>query len=76
MNLFVRPRAALAALACASLLAACSGGGGGGNAEPADFTNFVQGLASQPSETGEPVSLEGKTFRFSEDPNAFDALFR
>lgn len=52
------------------------GGGGSHRDSTTNGTTFVQGLVTSTSDTTEPVSLEGKTITFSEDPNAFDALFQ
>jgi hypothetical protein len=63
----------------ASILAAVSAGCGGGghdDAGPTSFTGFVTDLATDTSDTAEPVPVNGATFTFSEDPHAFDALFQ
>ncbi|MBL8859903.1 MAG: hypothetical protein JNL28_15455 [Planctomycetes bacterium] len=54
--------------------AACSGGGNDDGQR--SFTNFVSGLAATPVDNAEPVAIDGLDFRFSEDPNAFNALFQ
>jgi hypothetical protein len=44
----------------------------GVNSSDAFVTNLIQNTA----EDTEPVSLDGVEFQFSEDENAFDALFQ
>lgn len=61
--------AALVLLACA-----CSGGGGGD--DKTSFQGFVTNLATTPVDNVDPVAIDGLDFRFTEDPNAFDALFQ
>ena len=66
---------AIVAGAVGLLVTGC-GGGGRHDDSTTNGTTFVQGLVTSSSDTAEPVSLDGKTFTFSEDPNAFDALFQ
>jgi hypothetical protein len=57
---------------CLFLLAACHDSDGGGSGS-VDFDALVTDLIQdQTSETGEPVEVEGTTFTFPQDENAFD----
>ena len=68
------PLAPLAVLA--ALFSGCGDGGSGGNGQT-NFDSFVIDLVqNRTSDTAEPAPIEGKTFRFDEDPAAFDELFR
>lgn len=60
----------------AALLSGCGDGGGGGSGQT-NFDSFVIDLVqNRTSDTAEPAPIEGKTFRFDDDPAAFDELFR
>ena len=43
--------------------------------DPATFDTFVKQLIDQTADDTDPVSLDGRTFTFNEDPTAFDSLF-
>jgi hypothetical protein len=76
---FRRTKRALLASALFSVaaLAGCGGGGGGGGDGQTNFDDFVIGIVqNRTSDTAEPVDVADKTFRFDEDPTAFDTLFR
>ena len=53
--------------------AAChdSSGGGGQVSFETTVTDLIQ---NQTSDTGEPIEVDGTTFAFDEDPNAFDGV--
>jgi hypothetical protein len=63
------------ALSIALAAAACGGGHHDGNATT-NFNGLVMNLASNPSDTAEPIQINGASFTFSEDPHAFDGLFQ
>lgn len=58
-----------------SFVALASCGGGGDDDSQTSFQGFVTNLAGTPVEDGDPVSIDGLDFTFTEDPHAFDALF-
>jgi hypothetical protein len=68
IHLFVVVSIALGAGAC--------GGGHHDGAGTTSFNGLVTNLAEHPSETDEPIQINGATFTFSDDPHAFDALFQ
>ena len=74
MNLTTR--LVLVAATMALGLTACGGGGGDGGNGTTNFNGLVTNLATTPTETGEPLQINGANFTFSEDPHAFDALFQ
>ncbi len=57
-------------------MVACGGGHHDNGPEETNFTGFVSNLAANPSETAEPIPINGANFTFSEDPHAFDGLFQ
>ncbi len=63
------------ALAIALAAVACGGGHHDGTGTT-NFNGLVTNLASNPSDTAEPIDINGADFTFSEDPHAFDALFQ
>lgn len=69
------------AVSAAALLSACGGGGGGtpvvqtmpgtevpvaATTSPTEAIKFVQGVASQPKDQAEPISVDGVTLATSE----------
>lgn len=50
----------------------CSSGGGGG---AKSFDRFVKDEIADTAETTQPTEINGRKFRFDEDPSAFDELF-
>lgn len=65
----------LAACATSLLLGACNDSDDDGAPPPPQFSTFVTDLIDDTADDTEPISLEGRTFTFSEDPEAFDDLF-
>jgi len=63
------------ALSISPFYSSCSGRGGGGN-NRTNFTTFVTGLAATPVDNADPIEIDAREFNFSEDPQAFDALFQ
>jgi hypothetical protein len=63
------------ALSIALAVVACNGGHHDGNGTT-NFNGLVENLAANPSDTAEPIQINGASFTFSEDPHAFDALFQ
>lgn len=64
----------LALGAVALLFCSCSNSSDDDTPPPA-FTTFVTNLIDDTADDTEPVSLDGRTFTFSEDPEAFADLF-
>lgn len=64
-------RSALLLLAALALAACRDSSSSGQTSFDATVTNLID---SGTDETSEPLSLEGKTFRFPTDENAFDDL--
>lgn len=69
----MKPTLVILGLALSLTCTACNDGGGDGKT---NFTGFVNRLAANPSDTTDPVKIDDTTFKFSEDPHAFDALFQ
>lgn len=49
----------------------CSSGSSGGQS----FNSFAQNLVADTADDTEPVEINGRDFRFSENEDAFDNLF-
>jgi hypothetical protein len=66
----------MVAIVVGLVAAACGGGHHDDGNGTTSFNGLVTNLASNPSETGEPIQINGASFTFSEDPHAFDSLFQ
>jgi hypothetical protein len=69
--------AAIAGIVSVLAIAGCGGGshGGSSTSTTTDFNAFVRQQLDETSDTTQPVPINDKTFRFSDDPNAFNDLF-
>lgn len=65
----------LGTCAAALLLSACNSSDDDDTPPPPQFSEFVTDLIDSTADDTEPVSIDDRTFTFSEDPATFDALF-